>query len=104
MQVKSIAEALLEHSEILLTFINLPFVLKTFILSIFKWPLKTGFTICQTVWMKLRPNVLSDLIWVQSVCKGYQQRTNVVNIDVPRPLSNDIWIIPFQMVDTEHVK
>ena len=41
MQVKSIAE----HSAILLTFIKLPFVIKTFILSIFEWPLKTGFTV-----------------------------------------------------------
>ena len=35
----------LEHSAILLTFIKLPFSIKTFILSIFKWPLKTGFTV-----------------------------------------------------------
>ena len=34
-----------EHSAILLTFIKLPFVFKTFVLSIFKWPLKTGFTV-----------------------------------------------------------
>ena len=32
------------HSAILLTFIKLPFSIKTFVLSIFKWPLKTGFT------------------------------------------------------------
>ena len=34
-----------EHSAILLTFIKLPFVIKTFVLSIFDWPLKTGFTV-----------------------------------------------------------
>ena len=34
-----------EHSAILLTFIKLPFVFKTFVLSIFEWPLKTGFTV-----------------------------------------------------------
>ena len=34
-----------EHSAILLTFIKLPFVVKTFVLSIFGWPLKTGFTV-----------------------------------------------------------
>ena len=34
-----------EHSAILLTFIKLPFALKTFVLSIFEWPLKTGFTV-----------------------------------------------------------
>ena len=34
-----------EHSVILLTFIKLPFVIKIFVLSIFDWPLKTGFTV-----------------------------------------------------------
>ena len=45
MQVKSIAECSREHSAILSTFIKLPFVLKTFVLSIFEWLLKTGFTV-----------------------------------------------------------
>ena len=35
-----------EHSAILSTFIKLVFVLKIFVLSIFEWPLKTGFTVC----------------------------------------------------------
>ena len=34
-----------EHSAILLTFIKLPFVFKIFVLSIFEWPLKTGFIV-----------------------------------------------------------
>ena len=34
-----------EHSAILSTFIKLLFVFKTFVLSIFEWPLKTGFTV-----------------------------------------------------------
>ena len=34
-----------EHSAILSAFINLPFAIKTFVLSIFEWPLKTGFTV-----------------------------------------------------------
>ena len=34
-----------EHSAILSTFIKLPFVMKSFVLSIFEWPLKTGFTV-----------------------------------------------------------
>ena len=34
-----------EHSAILSTFIKLPFSIKAFVLSIFKWRLKTGFTI-----------------------------------------------------------
>ena len=34
-----------EHSAILSTVIKLPFVIKIFVLSIFEWPLKTGFTV-----------------------------------------------------------
>ena len=34
-----------EHSAIFFIFIKLPFVFKTFVLSIFEWPLKTGFTV-----------------------------------------------------------
>ena len=34
-----------EHSAILLTFIKLSFVIKTFVLSVSKWLLKTGFTV-----------------------------------------------------------
>ena len=34
-----------EHSAILLTFIELPFVIKIFVLSIFEWPFYTGFTV-----------------------------------------------------------
>ena len=30
---------------------------------------------CHTVCIQIRPNILSGLIWVQSVCKGYQQTT-----------------------------
>ena len=35
----------LENSAILLTCIKLPFVIKICVLSIFEWPLKTGFTV-----------------------------------------------------------
>ena len=35
----------LEHSAILSTFIKLSFIIKTFVLSIFEWPLHTGFTV-----------------------------------------------------------
>ena len=34
-----------EHFAILSTFIKLPLSINTLILSIFKWPLKTGFTV-----------------------------------------------------------
>ena len=36
---------LMEHSAVLLTCIKLPHGLKTCVLSIFEWPLKTGFTV-----------------------------------------------------------
>ena len=35
----------MEHSAIFSTFIKLPFVIKIFVLSIFEWLLKTGFTV-----------------------------------------------------------
>ena len=37
-----------EHSAILSTCIELPHGFKTFVLSIFEWPLKTGFTVVFT--------------------------------------------------------
>ena len=44
-----------EHSAILSTFIKLPYVIKIFVLSIFEWPLKTGFItvfICaENIWV-----------------------------------------------------
>ena len=30
---------------------------------------------CQTVCIQIRTDILSVLIWVQTVCKGYQQKT-----------------------------
>ena len=45
MQVKSIEESSKRAFSILSTFIKLPFVSKIFVLSIFEWPLKTGFTV-----------------------------------------------------------
>ena len=35
---------------------------------------------CQTVWIQIRRDVLSGLIWVQTICKGYQQTTKVATI------------------------
>ena len=32
---------------------------------------------CQTVLIQIPPEVLSGLIWVQTICKGYQQMTKV---------------------------
>ena len=30
---------------------------------------------CQTDWIQIRPDQMSGLIWIQSVCKSYQQTT-----------------------------
>ena len=30
---------------------------------------------CQTAWIQIGPDALSGLIWVQTVCNGYQQTT-----------------------------
>ena len=38
-----------EHSAILPIFIKLPFVVKTFVLSSFEWPLRTGFTVRKSI-------------------------------------------------------
>ena len=32
----------------------------------------------QAVWIYIRPNILSGMIWVQTVCRGYHQATKVV--------------------------
>ena len=40
-----------EHSAILLTFIKQPFGINIFVLSIFEWPLKTGFTVLNMLWV-----------------------------------------------------
>ena len=32
-------------------------------------------SMCQTAWIQIGPDVLSGLIWVQTVWKGYQQRS-----------------------------
>ena len=51
MQVKSIAEC--SKGSILQYFLpslKLPFIFKTFVLSFFEWPLKTGFTVLLKLW------------------------------------------------------
>ena len=51
--------------------VKLPFVFKTFVLSIFEWPLNTGFTVCIkqtlpfTVWSS---SLILNLLESPSVC------------------------------------
>ena len=32
---------------------------------------------CQTVWIQVRPDIMSGLIWVQAVFEGYHEMTKV---------------------------
>ena len=32
---------------------------------------------CQMIWIQIKTDILLLLIWVQTVCKGYQQTTKV---------------------------
>ena len=48
-----------EHSAILLTCIQLPFVIKIFVLSIFVWPFYTGFTVHTILDYKMIPKILA---------------------------------------------
>ena len=35
--------------------------------------IRNTISMCQIVWIQIRPDILSGLIWVQTVCKSYQQ-------------------------------
>ena len=42
------------------------------------WKILSGIpSKCQAIWIQVRPIILSGLIWVKTVCKGYQQTTLV---------------------------
>ena len=43
---------------------------------------------CQTVWTQIRIDVLSVLIWVQTVCKGYQQTIQVATGNIPASIQS----------------
>ena len=46
-----------------------------FLLTFFKIILSGTLPECQTLWIQIRTEVKSVLIWVQTVCKGYQETT-----------------------------
>ena len=63
-----------EHSAILLTFIKLPFVIKTFVLSIFEWLFYTGFTVLAGVIslsLLYFPITIFDCKW--AMCKTFSK-------------------------------
>ena len=53
----------------------------------------------QTVWTQIRPNVFSGLIWVQTVCKGYQQTTKsplaIKKLKTKQLVDNAFWLRPW---------
>ena len=75
--------ALVEHSAILLTFIQLPFVIKTLVLSTFEWPLKTGFIVLYKLILFLGFGVYPTHIRGHVIVKGWDKRSGeVVSMDV----------------------
>ena len=54
-----------EHSAILSTFINLPFVIKISVLSIFEWPFNTGLTVLAT-----KTEVIQQPVKTQMKCEN----------------------------------
>ena len=68
-----------EHSAILLTFIKLSFVIKTFVFSIFKWPLKTGFNVgTRTMSAHKLSHCLTHLSRKEEACKITQHAKKVI--------------------------
>ena len=49
--------------------------------SIFEIILSETLSECQTVWIQIRTDIGSVLIWVQTVCKALQQATRNICID-----------------------
>ena len=48
---------------------------------------------CQAVWTQIRPDILTGLIWVQTVCKGYQQTTQVATSKEKSKVNNVYYLI-----------
>ena len=83
MQVKSITEC--SKAAILSTFIKIPVVIDTFILSFIEWPFYTGFTVVWTLSLKnllllffvlktLITNIICQLCTVKPVLSGHSKR------------------------------
>ena len=74
-RLKVLQNAPREHSAILLTFIKLPFAVKTFVLSIFEWPPKTGFAVNLTSY-KQNFNVLAGLCSFSGLSESHLVRNS----------------------------
>ena len=74
-----------EHSAILLPFLKLPVVIKTFVLSIFEWPFYTGFTVLALVGKELKMHEQPSSK-TEHVCHLYDKYSAVSN-------SHELWLI-----------
>ena len=72
-----------EHSATLSTFIELPSVIKIFILYIFEWPYYTGFTVLACIY-KQRVKLCVDpaLIWIYNVSDHNISGLSMERVDV----------------------
>ena len=77
-----------EHFLILLTFIMLPFVYKTFVLSIFEWPLRTGLTVIFSSKLTFSKFSLRITIRVSKSLNQEQNQQHVVSDLDPNCISN----------------
>ena len=81
-----------EHFAILSTYINLPFAIQIFVLSIFEWPFYTGFTVFLSLNVVFilaniadhdEMQLLLHFIWVFTVC----QRSRIGVSSIQRVMS-----------------
>ena len=48
---------------------------------------------CQTDWIKIRPDIMSGLIWVQPICNGYEQ-TTLVGKELTKAKNKTVFVFP----------
>ena len=72
-----------EHSAILSTFIKLPFVIRTFVLSIFEWPFYTGFIVQWNLACLISDNS-KFLVKLKSIWDTHESHQRVVSKCVPK--------------------
>ena len=53
---------------------------------------------CQTIWIQIRPDKMSGLIRVQTVCKGYQQATLVGRVKMDVTIQCDTFGTPLPFI------
>ena len=74
-----------KYSAILSTFFKLPFSIKTFVLSIFEWPLRTGFTVQHNSRLSLNAG--------QKYCRLLQvEHSSILSTFIKLPFSIKIFV------------